>query len=642
MAPETRALTEGVGATASERRLGRLAGWETRWSDSTWASRLIRKGLAWRWSPRRPSLNSSYPSQRPTPLLQDLISQLLQKGAIERANPTTAMFVSRIFPVKKKNATDLRMILDLSILNKRILHHKFKMVTTQQVRRALHPSCWMASIDLRDAFYHVPVNPRFKKFLAFKVGPEAYQFRLMPFGLKVAPAIFTRLIRVMCSALTLRGVNILPYLDDWLIWADTPDQCSLMVQETLAEAEHRGLLVNTQKSSLTPTQNLLWLGITWDSPSSSVALPPQKQAALVRLVTLEISKSHTTRREVLRVLGTLNFATITIPQGRLNLRHLTRLVNRYFKFIDLDILVCSPPTLSTLLSWWLTPGLLFTRASWLPPATQLLVITDSSDQGWGFHSSIGWEESGRWDAQDQHLHINEKELKVVLLFLLSGHPLYYLGIRFALDSTTATYCINHMGSPRSHELLSLSSRIFSIAQQRDLFLSASHIPGRTNMVADALSRGLAPRILSDEWTLKPSVFFHLTNEFGLPEVDLLASDTNNQLPLFASLDRTHHLCDALHLEWNQWDHIYLFPPFHMIQLVLCKLQGFRGRVLLVAPFWPARSWFPRLLQWCPAPVPLPPDPLKQPLNKLLQRSLALHAWAFSPHGCRDRANHKQA
>jgi hypothetical protein len=48
------------------------------------------------------------------------------------------------------------MILNLKQLNEHVAYHHFKMDTIQTALKLMHPSCFMASVDLKDAYYLVP------------------------------------------------------------------------------------------------------------------------------------------------------------------------------------------------------------------------------------------------------------------------------------------------------------------------------------------------------------------------------------------------------------------------------------------------------------------------------------------------------
>ena len=77
-------------------------------------------------------------------------------------------------------------------------------------------------------------------------------------------------------------------------------------------------------------------------------------------------------------------------------------------------------------------------------------------------------------------------------------------------------------------------------------------------------------------------------------MDLFATEYNFKIRHYvaSNLDPQVLATDALSLDWNQWNAIYLFPPVNCLLKVLHKLQTFKGRVVLVTPNWPKSNWFP--------------------------------------------------
>lgn len=86
-----------------------------------------------------------------------------------------------------------------------------------------------------------------------------------------------------------------------------------------------------------------------------------------------------------------------------------------------------------------------------------------------------------------------------------------------------------------------------------------HIPGRLNVLADALSRTQA---LPTEWMLHPDAFAIVREAFPSMEVDLFATRFNQHLPAFVSPvpDPLAIAIDGLSWEWAHRDR-YAFPPF---------------------------------------------------------------------------------
>ena len=125
-------------------------------------------------------------SQSSSPFLREEIENLLNKRAVERVqNPETPGFYSRIFLVPKRNGK-FRLILDLSLLNRYIEKQAFKMETVKSVRQAMRLNDWAVSIDLTDAYLHVPIHRQSRKYLRFVHEDQVYHFSALPFGMSLS------------------------------------------------------------------------------------------------------------------------------------------------------------------------------------------------------------------------------------------------------------------------------------------------------------------------------------------------------------------------------------------------------------------------------------------------------------------------
>lgn len=84
---------------------------------------------------------------------------------------------------------------------------------------------FMAKIDLRDANLHVPILQSHRRFLRIAITYQGttqhFQFIFLPFGISVAPRVFTKLVVVLAATLRLEGINVVPYLDNWFIHASS-------------------------------------------------------------------------------------------------------------------------------------------------------------------------------------------------------------------------------------------------------------------------------------------------------------------------------------------------------------------------------------------------------------------------------------
>ena len=86
------------------------------------------------------------------------------------------------------------MILNLKNLNLHVEYNKFKMDTLQSILKLVTSGCYMATVDLKDAYYSVPVAQEHRKYLRFIWRSKLYQYTCFPNGLSSAPRLFTKLM----------------------------------------------------------------------------------------------------------------------------------------------------------------------------------------------------------------------------------------------------------------------------------------------------------------------------------------------------------------------------------------------------------------------------------------------------------------
>lgn len=148
---------------------------------------------------------------------------------------------------------------------------------------------------------------------------------------------------------------------------------------------------------------------------------------------------------------------------------------------------------------------------------------------------------------------------------------------------------------RIEELHTLAKTLWSWCIVRNIWLSAAHIPGSSNVEADSLSRKLSDDM---EWALVPRVFDIIHQMWPLLRVDLFASRLNHKLANYVSFlpDPQAFGVDAFTLKWCECD-MYSFPPFSILHRVLHKVEEDQvEQMILVAPIWPTQVWFPVLLR----------------------------------------------
>jgi hypothetical protein len=193
-------------------------------------------------------------------------------------------FYSRLFLDPKKTG-GTRPVIDLSILNTFLLVPHFKMETNRSNRSCIHPGMWTTSLDLMDAYFHIPIAPPFRKVLRFVWDNTVYQFRTLPFGISTAPLVFTRVFQTVIAHLHTLSVQIHSYLDDSMI-KDFDQQTLVSQTEMVIQLFlNLGFLISWKRSELTP-QNFLFLGEHYRTDLGLIFPPEEKCVSLCQRILL--------------------------------------------------------------------------------------------------------------------------------------------------------------------------------------------------------------------------------------------------------------------------------------------------------------------------------------------------------------------
>ena len=315
-----------------------------------------------------------------------------------------------MFLVEKKNG-GYRPVLDLSPLNTFIETTHFKMENLATLKSLINPGDYMINIDLTDAYLSVPIHQESQKFLRFIWQNKAYQFKAMPFGLNVAPRVFTKLLKPVVAWLRGQGIRLIIYLDDILIMASSVELVKQHKQITIRLLESLGFLINYDKSMLITTQKIQFLGLLIDSTQMLFILPETKTTSIRKACQQLVNKQRPTIREVSRVLGLLEFCRPAVWSAPLHYRQLQELqISSLKRWSDYDqqILLTRPAKADLL--WWINNLHLLKGSRILPPTADITITSDASKMGWG--ASMGTlTTGGKWSQVEAQEHINILELK---------------------------------------------------------------------------------------------------------------------------------------------------------------------------------------------------------------------------------------
>ena len=472
--------------------------------------------------------------------LNQELQNLLRKGAVEPA-PQSPGFYSRLFLVKKTSGSWCPII-DLSTLNHYVTSSRFHMETPRSVLNSIRPGDWMIS------------------------------------------AILHR-----------HGVRMLCYLDDWLILASSEIACLQSRDRLLAVCTELGIQVNLTKSSLVPSQSIVYLGMEIQSLPFIARPTPARANNLIRLIEEFLSTPSPPACLWRRLLGHLSSLILLVSGGMIRMRLLQLCLKGQWDFLDDQFQVSWSPLCREDLLWWSRQVQLREGVSLSLPAPDISFFSDASDVGWG--ALVGEHHtSGLWLPHQKALSINMRDLLAVQLGLQAfEHLIVGMSVALFCDNTTTVAYLRRSGGTFSSTLNSTAREVLLWAESRRIRLLPQFIMGSSNVTADALSR--PNQVIGSEWTLHQEVVDQLVHRWPAM-IDLFATSLTARLPVYFSpaSDPRAAGTDALLQPWDDLQ-AYAFPPIAIIRRVLLKLRSSKNcELTLIAPFWPQRDWFPDLLE----------------------------------------------
>ena len=259
-----------------------------------------------------------------------------------------------------------------------------------------------------------------------------------------------------------------------------------------------------------PCQVIAFLGIELDTIQGITRLPSHKLEELQSLIATWVGRKSCLKRDLESLVGKLQHACKVVRPGRAFLRRMFELlhgVSKKHHHIRLNHAFRSD------LMWWPTflgswngKAMMHSRVQWTP-AVQL--YTDAAGEvgcgawcgaWWGAHwLQLKWATAAAWKG----IPITQKEvLPAVLACTVWGHQWKAKRLQLYCDNEAAVAVLN-AGYSRDPLIMHLLRSLFFVKAYFDLDLWAVHIPGKDNVVADAISRDDLTTVFSQVPTISP-------------------------------------------------------------------------------------------------------------------------------------------
>lgn len=194
--------------------------------------------------------------QYPLPLaMKEVVEQevqdMLKLGVIERSH---SPYNSPLILIKKPDNT-YRTCVDFRRINEILVSDAEPIPRTDIMFTEVGTKRYFSKFDLTKGYWQVPLDRNSRPITAFSTQSGHFQFIYMPFGIKTASAVFTRLMRTLLQGLE----NVVHYIDDVLIATNTWEEHVDTLQRLLQKVRESGLTIKPQKCEIA-VESIVFLG----------------------------------------------------------------------------------------------------------------------------------------------------------------------------------------------------------------------------------------------------------------------------------------------------------------------------------------------------------------------------------------------
>ena len=405
---------------------------------------------------------------------------MLDKGLIQMSSGT---WTSPIVLVKKKDGS-YRFCVDYRKLNSVTEKQAMCLSNIENTMEIMHGKKFFSAIDLCSGFWQVKLHEDSQEKSGFITPWGTFSFTRMPMGTSSSPATFNRLSLAIMADLISQGSSVV-YLDDWLLTSKDFDSHITLLRTVFDRLRYVGLKYRLSKSQFFQTK-ITYLGHVISEDGITVA--PHN---VEKIKNFPPPKNQT---EVRRLLGLFGFyrsfvkaySQIVSPMTKLLSSDLPRFhwgPDSQAAMEKLQSIITSAPVL--IFPDFSALFILTTDASGIAIGAVLSQEREKKLHPIAFYSKTLNKTQQRWEPCEQELY--------AIVCSVKRFRGYLMNCQFHIQT-------DNMGCLYLLKTANLSGRLARWAVQlSDYDFTISHTPGKSNVVADALSRAqFVNMITSDE------------------------------------------------------------------------------------------------------------------------------------------------
>ena len=353
---------------------------------------------------------------------------------------------------------------------------------------------WLCKTDIKDAFKLIPIHPSLWPFHGIKWQGKYYYYTRLVFGSRSSPKIFDTLSVAVCwIATNVFGISTILHLLDDFLTIDPPDILADRTMALITLLFKKLQIPIAPNKTVGPTTCLEYLGIILDTEAMEARLPLVKVQRIQGILQEFSVKKSCTKRELLSLLGHLNFASRVVRPGRTFVSYLIKLSTTVTELhhhvritaevrLDLDMW-------KKFLEGW--NGVSMFLDDTITSSADLHLYTDSTDTHFGGIYGQRWFQDkfpSNLTCEDEKMSMALLELyPIVVSCVLWGAEWKKLRILFHCDNMSTVNIINK-GRSKVKVIMKLLRKLTWCSAVNNFFVRAEHVPGKYNDIADSLSR----------------------------------------------------------------------------------------------------------------------------------------------------------
>ena len=171
--------------------------------------------------------------------VKKMLDEMIERGYI---TPSSSPYSSPIVLVEKKDTTT-RLCVDYRKLNDVTVSDGYPIPRVDEIFEKLGKAHYLSTMDLAKGYWQIPLSPDSQEKSAFVTEFGHFQFTVMPFGMKTAPATFARMMDRLLAGVE----HVVAYFDDIVVYSDTWKEHLEHIKAVLDKLKQSGLTVKPSK-----------------------------------------------------------------------------------------------------------------------------------------------------------------------------------------------------------------------------------------------------------------------------------------------------------------------------------------------------------------------------------------------------------